>query len=140
MRVHPAFLEGLLKESDTALAGLADWALSTSPDKELHETIRDKYLSASPELIRGDLSACDQFDVMNQIGTVALPTWIVACEDDRLTPVKYSGFLHESIRGSTLAIIPGAGHLVMMEQPEEFNQLLAAFLAQAFGNSQRPAR
>lgn len=135
LRVHPVFLDGLVKDKDQALAGLADWALSTSPDKALHEKLREKYLKASPELIHGDLNACNEFDVMDRIGTVGLPTWIAVGDEDRLTPQKYSAFLHGAIEGSTLAVIPGAGHLVMMEKAEDFNRHLAHFIARVFPDS-----
>jgi pimeloyl-ACP methyl ester carboxylesterase len=46
-----------------------------------------------------------------------------------MTPVKYSQYLHEKIKGSELVIIPGAGHSVMLEKHREFNQALDAFLA-----------
>ena len=41
--------------------------------------------------------------------------------------------LHEAIEGSRLAVVPQAGHLVMMERPEEFNRLLAEFLTELNG-------
>ena len=34
-----------------------------------------------------------------------------------MTPVKFSQFLHEQIAGSQLVVVPGAGHMVMLEQP-----------------------
>jgi pimeloyl-ACP methyl ester carboxylesterase len=70
---------------------------------------------------------------MASIHEVRLPTWIIVGEDDRLTPVKFSRYLHETIEGSRLAVVPQAGHLVMMERPEEFNRLLAEFLTELNG-------
>jgi pimeloyl-ACP methyl ester carboxylesterase len=52
-------------------------------------------------------------------------------QDDKLTPVKYAQYLHREIRGSTLAIVPGAGHLAMLEKPEDFNRSLKQFLYDA---------
>jgi pimeloyl-ACP methyl ester carboxylesterase len=140
LRVHPAFVEGVLQDKDKALAGLAQWALSAASDPALHEEIQKKFQRASAELIHGDLSACNEFDVISQIGTVALPTWIAVGADDMLTPMKYSIFLHEAIEASVLTVIPAAGHLVMMEKPVEFNARLAAFIAETFPDAQRPAR
>jgi pimeloyl-ACP methyl ester carboxylesterase len=42
--------------------------------------------------------------------------------------VKYARFLHEQIPGASLAVVPGAGHMVMLEKPAEFNRILADFL------------
>jgi pimeloyl-ACP methyl ester carboxylesterase len=48
--------------------------------------------------------------------------------DDRMTPVKYSQYLHEKIVNSSLVVIPDAGHNVMLEKHREFNAAVEAFL------------
>ena len=133
LRVHPAFLDGLRQDKQKALAMLSDFCLSPATGEPLRERLREKYLKTSAELVRGDLSACNEFDVMDSIHEVRLPTWILVGEDDQLTPVKFSRYLHETIEGSRLAVVPQAGHLVMMERPEEFNRLLAEFLTELNG-------
>jgi pimeloyl-ACP methyl ester carboxylesterase len=65
---------------------------------------------------------------MDKVAQIDLPTCIVVGEDDRLTPPKYSRFLQSAIKGSRLAVIPGAGHLAMMEKPQEFNKFVGDFL------------
>lgn len=76
-----------------------------------------------------DWAACNTFDVMNKLGEIRLPTLIICGADDRLTPVKYSQYMHDHIQGSTLCIIPNAGHTVMRDQPERVNQAIDAWLA-----------
>ena len=68
------------------------------------------------------------FDFMDKVAQINLPTCIVVGEEDRLTPPKYSRFLQSAIKDSCLTVIPGAGHLAMMEKPEEFNKPVASFL------------
>jgi pimeloyl-ACP methyl ester carboxylesterase len=133
LRVHPAFLEGLRQDKQKALAMLSDFCLSPATGEPLRERLREKYLKTSAELVHGDLSACNEFDVMDSIHKLRLPTWILVGEDDQLTPVKYARYLHEVIAGSRLGVVPQAGHLVMMERPEEFNRLLAEFLTELDG-------
>jgi len=133
LRVHPALLDGLRQEKQKALAMLSDFCLSPATGEPLREKLNEKYGKTSAELVHGDLSACNEFDVMNSIHDVQLPTWIIVGEDDQLTPVKFARFLHEAVNGSHLAVIPQAGHLVMMEKPEEFNRLLAEFLTELKG-------
>jgi pimeloyl-ACP methyl ester carboxylesterase len=128
LRVHPAFLEGLQQDGDKALSMLSEYCLSAAAGEALREKLKEKYRQTSPELVHGDLSACNEFDIMDSIHQVRLPTLILVGQDDRLTPVKYSRHLHDAIEGSRLKIVPHAGHLVMMEKPEEFNRLLAEFL------------
>lgn len=130
LRVHPAFLEGLLNEKDKALEMLLDYALRSDPEESVRTIVREKFRRCAPELVHGDLSACNAFDSMHEIGRISLPTWILVGEEDRLTPVKYSQFLHEHIPGSLLHTVPHAGHLAMIEQPAEFNRLLREFLSE----------
>lgn len=130
LRVHPDFLDGLLKNPEKARIGLADYCLSPASSNALHESITEKYRNTSPKLIHGDLSACNEFDVMERVGRISLPTWILVGEDDRLTPVKYSKFLHDAIPGSKLLVMPAVGHLAMLEKPGEFNKLLGKFLSE----------
>lgn len=129
LRVLPALLEGLKAHPDMALAMLADFCLSPGSARELHEEIRQKLLAATADIVHKDLSACDRFDVMNRLGEISLPAWIIVGQDDRLTPVKYAQYLNRGISSSTLTLVPGAGHLVMIEQPESFNDSLARFLS-----------
>jgi pimeloyl-ACP methyl ester carboxylesterase len=133
LKVLPAFLDGLRQEGNQHkyLEMLTEFCLSPSTGEPLRSALREKYLNTSPELVCGDLLACNEFDVTGKIGDISLPTWIVVGEDDKLTPVKYAEFLHEHISGSRLSVIRGAGHLVMMEKPKEFNELLGQFLVDA---------
>lgn len=128
LRVHPAFLDGLRQDKEKALGMLADFCLSPATGNPLREEMRIKYLRADPELIYSDLIACNEFDVMEEIRQVDLPTWIIVGNDDKLTPPKYADYLHSAISGSRLSTISDAGHLVMMERPVEFNRQLAGFL------------
>ncbi|AFM24360.1 alpha/beta fold hydrolase [Desulfomonile tiedjei] len=128
LKVHPAFLEGLRDNKNKALSMLADFCLSDSPDPVLHAKLREKFLDADAELILGDLGACNEFDVMGRLSEIDLPTCIIVGQEDKLTPVKYAKFLSESIKNSSLQIIPAAGHLVSMEQPLKFNEILSDFI------------
>lgn len=130
LRVHPDFLNGLQTAPEKALELLATFALRLEPDPKIYSPLHEKFVNTSPELVHGDLSACDRFDVMERIADVTIPTWIIVGEEDRLTPPKYSQFVKGKISGARLDVIPAAGHLVMMEQPAEFNRCLTEFLEQ----------
>lgn len=130
LRVHPQFLEGILKDRDTAVDALTDFCLSPATGEVIRAGLREKYAKVAPEVIHSDLSACNDFDVMDRLGEIKLPSWIIVGQDDKLTPVKYSKFLSDAIKGSRMEIVPDAGHLVMMEKPEEFNRSLREFLAE----------
>jgi len=65
--------------------------------------------------------------VMGRLGEIAVPTLVLCGADDRLTPVKYSEHLRDRIRNARLVTFPGAGHMVMLEQPEAVAGALAQF-------------
>jgi pimeloyl-ACP methyl ester carboxylesterase len=75
-----------------------------------------------------DFLACDQFDLMEEIGRIRLPAMIVCGREDRLTPVKYSQFLNRKIAESRMEIIEEAGHMVMLECPRELSGAILRFL------------
>lgn len=62
------------------------------------------------------------------LATIHVPTLIVVGQEDTLTPPALSEGMHAAIVGSELVVIPAAGHLANLEQPEAFNGALEAFL------------
>jgi len=75
-----------------------------------------------------DFVSCDEFDIIGEVEKIRLPALIACGLEDRLTPVKYSEFLHQKIAGSRMEIIEGAGHLVMLENPRAISQAVLRFL------------
>ncbi|CFJ38550.1 Putative hydrolase%2C alpha/beta fold [Mycobacterium tuberculosis] len=62
------------------------------------------------------------------LASIQVPTLLICGEDDGVTPVPESEIVHQGIKGSTLKLIPRAGHLCYMEQPEQFNALVRSFV------------
>jgi 3-oxoadipate enol-lactonase len=58
-----------------------------------------------------------------------VPTLIVVGEEDTLTPVAESQKMADAVPTAELVIIPRAGHLSNIEQPQSFNAALNGFLA-----------
>ena len=63
-----------------------------------------------------------------RIEEITAPTLIVVGDEDALTPPATSRDLMSRIPGSRMSVIDRAGHLSNIEQPEEFNRVLLAFL------------
>ena len=53
-----------------------------------------------------------------QLGSIALPVTIMVGTEDKTTPPFHTDELHAGIPGSTLVRVPGAGHMVVWEEPE----------------------
>jgi len=58
---------------------------------------------------------------------IRVPTLVVVGEEDAITPLADAEALQRGIAGSRLAVIPRAGHLSSLENPDEFNRQLRAF-------------
>lgn len=77
-------------------------------------------------------SAHDEPDVlwpeMAPLESLAMPTLVVVGEDDKADFRAIAQHLAEHIPRSDLAVVPDAGHLVGIDQPDELNRLLLDFL------------
>ncbi len=105
-------------------------AYSPSTPEAIREKVSRPIRKCPPQVILGDFKACNTFDVRARLKDIHLPVLILCGEQDKLTPVKYSTFLHENLSGSRLHIIPQAGHMVMCEKPEVTNAAIERFLAE----------
>jgi 3-oxoadipate enol-lactonase len=61
-----------------------------------------------------------------RVGEIAVPTLVLAGEEDILIPVRLSRTLHESIPGSQWKTVPG-GHACLWETPDPYNQAVIEF-------------
>lgn len=83
----------------------------------------------SPAGYVGGVGALLEFDVTARLGEIRAPTVVLAGEQDRATPVRCSEVLAARIPGASLGIIPNAGHIANVEQPEAITAALLAHLA-----------
>jgi pimeloyl-ACP methyl ester carboxylesterase len=128
LRVLPEILEGIQERFEETVRLICGYAFSKKTPRDMIEKGIETMLQARPAVLYGDFAACDRFDIMDQVGTIRVPTLVVCGGDDMLTPPKYSQFLGEKIKGSRVEIIEGAGHMVMIEKPHEFNSRVMDFL------------
>jgi pimeloyl-ACP methyl ester carboxylesterase len=67
---------------------------------------------------------------MPPLSALRTPTLVVVGENDKADFRAIAHHLADEIPDADLAVVPGAGHLVGVEQPEELNALLLEFLAE----------
>lgn len=67
-------------------------------------------------------------DYSNDLPQIGVPTLIIVGREDLIRPVADAKFMQRGIRNSQLEILEDAAHLTNMEQPQEFNEALLAFL------------
>lgn len=128
LRVLPKIFELIRADYPKAVDFIASMAVSKNASQAVKNQVMEELLKAKPEVVYGDFEACDKFDIMDQVSNISVKTLIICGSDDLLTPVKYSKYLNEKILGSTLKVIEGSGHMVMIEKPREFNSILDEFI------------
>lgn len=128
LRVHPQFFTGLHDDPQRTLELMARWGRAPGAPAEALTQDAAAMLRTPIPVIEADLRACDAFDLMEQVKAISLPTLVICGTDDLMTPPKYAEYLHHQIKGSQLASIPAAGHMVMLEQPDEVSRSIEAFV------------
>lgn len=125
LKVLPAFLDALREGS--VPTSLIDYLYCPEADETLLQNGRNEISATAASIYYADLSACDKFDIMDQLSRIKQPALILCGSEDLLTPVRYSVFLESELPRGELQIIEGAGHMVMLEKPQEVNHAIEAF-------------
>ncbi|HLC35054.1 MAG TPA: alpha/beta hydrolase [Anaerolineales bacterium] len=135
LRVAEALLQSTLSEETMAQAVqvIVDWSYSAGAARSLRELSARGLREMRATVLHNDFVACDGFDVMARLGELLLPVLIVCGSEDRLTPEKYSRYLAGHLPDARLVILPGAGHMAMLEQPQASADAVRAFLQERFG-------
>ncbi len=96
---------------------------------ELVLSVYDMMKTTSVTGIVGDLLGMkERPDSTAFLPEIQKPTLLLYGADDQIIPQAEMESMTTAIPGAQLVIIPDAGHLLNMEQPDEFNQSVRAFL------------
>nr|MDO8133066.1 alpha/beta hydrolase [Candidatus Njordarchaeum guaymaensis] len=85
-------------------------------------------LQTNPKVAAEDYEAVGEPDFTDELVKIKVPTLIIQGADDLLIRKEWAEFLHKNIKGSKLEVIPDAGHVNMLEKPDEFNKIVLKFL------------
>jgi pimeloyl-ACP methyl ester carboxylesterase len=69
----------------------------------------------------------ENYDFRDKVSKIDVPTLIIVGEKDKVN-LEASRYLNREIKDSELRIVPDCGHTVMIEKPQEFNQILEEFI------------
>ncbi|MBE3559835.1 MAG: alpha/beta hydrolase [Ktedonobacteraceae bacterium] len=128
LRVLPTLLEEAQQAPWQAKTHLTELAATPDFVRTLLPAAPAGPFSASANNLYRDLAACNSFDIMTQLHEIQLPALIICGTEDRLTPAKYSQYLHQQLQHSTLYLLPHSGHYVMCEQAEAVNSAIEQWI------------
>lgn len=126
LRVLPSILESLRR--GVTPDDLYKHTYSSGADPALFRKAREEMDAVPPAVFLADLTACDRFEMMEQLPLINLPTLVICGVEDRLTPPKYSSYLQQKLPRAELSVIEGAGHMLIIEKPDETNQVIGRFI------------
>lgn len=112
----------------TAVDKITSWSFSSRVEPALVENIKNQMLKTRPSVLAGDFRACDKFDLSGQLAEIQVPTLVLVGGEDKMTPERFSEELAEGIPGAELNVIPAAGHMLPLEQPEAVAAALRGYL------------
>jgi len=76
-----------------------------------------------------DFRTCHEFDVRDRVAEISVPTLAAVGEHDRLTPPEYHDYLADTLQDCSVAVVPEAAHLAMIESATAFNGAVDEFLS-----------
>jgi pimeloyl-ACP methyl ester carboxylesterase len=130
MPVNPDILEGFAKQPDLILDLMCKFSIAKENRPKLFEPLRESLGQAHVDVVAGDMLACSKFDLTGELQNIRVPVLAVCGKEDKMTPPALSERIAAGIAGAKLVLIEGAGHTVMLERPEAFNDALKNFCAE----------
>lgn len=84
----------------------------------------------SQEAFERQAHAYLQHDALDRIGQIEANTLVLAAEQDRLTPPWIGREIAETIPSATFHLVegPGSSHAVLVERPDDYNNVVLSFL------------
>ena len=130
LRVSPRLLRNAsdpAKEAET-IHTVIQYSFAAETSARLKELAEQRMAASRSSLLYGDLLACDAFDAGEQASRVRAPMLVIFGSEDQMVSPGAGRALAGRIPGARMEVVPHAGHMVMLEQPERVAALLGEFL------------
>ena len=140
MPVHQALLDAAVENRRLASQFIVGWGFS----KEAHrggnfasglwmmEGGRRLLEQTSPGVLAADLRAANGYnDGLKVASKVKCPIMLLLGASDKMTPVKGAQKLQLAVANCRIKILPGVGHMMMIEEPRQTLKSIAGFLNEA---------
>ena len=106
---------------------------------EVKAEVRKLFAANRKEPYRQATISTLQADYREYHARMAMPALIMVGEADQTTPLSYAAYLAGALPCAKLVIIPEAAHMSKLENPQEYNRLLAEFLQDNLQNCAQAA-
>lgn len=135
MPVHPDLLKAAADNDPLAVELVTGWGFgprglvggNAAPGLALVPTGRRLMGRQAPGVLGIDLAACNAYaQGAEAAGRVACPALFLLGALDRMTPAKAGKALAALVEGARATVLPGIGHMVMVEAPDATTDALVA--------------
>ncbi len=128
--VAPSLLNTFARDETVAqgIDMVIRWSFAPQTDEKLKNLARRRMAQARPTVLHGDFLACNAFDVRARLPEIRAPALILAGSADKMTPLHLAQSLQKGLPQARLQTFPQAGHMLMLERPQETAQALEAWL------------
>src|SRR6202051_996496 len=132
MTVGPDLLKAAEANDHAALDLVSIWGLgyaaelggSLAPGLWMHFGAERVLEQCRPGVLFSDLSACNSYqNALAAAAQITIPATLILGERDMMTPARAGKALAAALPNSRTVVLSGAGHMMMVERPDE---LLAA--------------
>jgi 3-oxoadipate enol-lactonase len=94
------------------------------------ERTRRALLDVSAEGYAGCCEAIAAHDLRAEVGSIRVPTLVLAAADDPATPPEHGRLIAEAVEGARSVVLERGRHLVAVEQPDDFARAVLAHLTE----------
>jgi 3-oxoadipate enol-lactonase len=102
-------------------------------DPQLVAMVRSMIARAPvPGIVGALMALADRADSRDLLRRIGIPALVMVGADDVLTTTADAERMAKGIAGAELVVIPDAGHLSNLEQPDQFNAALEGFARNVF--------
>jgi len=102
--------------------------LTERAPQELADELASVMADSRPEGLRPMLLAMAEADLRDLLSTISVPTLLLYGEEDLRSSRSVAEEMHAAIPGSTLVLLPEAGHQVNLESPDRFDEEVRTFM------------
>ncbi|MCX7791276.1 MAG: alpha/beta hydrolase [Chloroflexaceae bacterium] len=119
LELLPADRRALLPNTMDAFKGTGDIQLNRLMADASHTTLRAWLM-----IYRG----IAQYDGVASLRSMTQPVWVVVGEEDTVFTVEDSKIIQRHVPGSRLITVPGANHIIVVNNPEVVEQVILDFI------------
>jgi len=127
MRVHPDLLAAARDGQHDAVELMTGWSFAgrgqlggaRSPGMFLPGSALRLLERADPKSLAADLAACDAYGgAADSAGKIRVPVLLLLGGEDRMTPASRAQRFAPGFGDHRVVVLPGAGHLLTVEEPQ----------------------